>query len=239
MNLAEEDISILNKNEMILLKSEKKQDLLQKKALNIINKTGKRLIDIIAGIVGTIMLIPITLIIAIINFFEKDKGPLFFTQKRIGKNGKLFKMYKFRTMIVGADKELERILKTDENARKEYKKNKKLKNDPRITKIGNFLRKTSLDEFPQFINVLKGEMSLVGPRPYLPREQEDTGYYYYYITKCKPGITGLWQARGRSNVDFENRCKLDRFYDEHKGLWFDFKILIWTVVSVFQSKGAK
>lgn len=142
-------------------------------------------------------------------------------------------------MIVGADKELERILKTDENARKEYKKNKKLKNDPRITKIGNFLRKTSLDEFPQFINVLKGEMSLVGPRPYLPREQEDMGYYYYYITKCKPGITGLWQARGRSNVDFENRCKLDRFYDEHKGLWFDFKILIWTVVSVFQSKGAK
>lgn len=239
MNLAEEDISILNKNEMILLKSEKKQDLLQKKALNIINKTGKRLIDIIAGIVGTIMLIPITLIIAIINFFEKDKGPLFFTQKRIGKNGKLFKMYKFRTMIVGADKELERILKTDENARKEYKKNKKLKNDPRITKIGIFLRKTSLDEFPQFINVLKGEMSLVGPRPYLPREQEDIGYYYYYITKCKPGITGLWQARGRSNVDFENRCKLDRFYDEHKGLWFDFKILIWTVVSLFQSKGAK
>ena len=122
---------------------------------------------------------------------DKDKGPLFFSQDRIGKNGKLFKMYKFRTMVVGADDVLKELLSKDEEARKEYAKNKKLKDDPRVTKIGKFLRSTSLDEFPQFFNVLKGDMSLVGPRPYLPREEDDMGYYYYYITQCKPGITGL------------------------------------------------
>lgn len=93
--------------------------------------------------------------------------------------------------------------------------------------------------FGQFINLLKGDMSLIGPRPYLPREKEDMGEYYEDVIKNKPGLTGLWQARGRSDVGFENRCRLDRFYDEHKGVWFDLKILMWTVVSVFQSKGAR
>lgn len=238
MNLAEDDITILKKDELILSQSRKSKNLLEKKALNLFNKTGKRLLDLLAGIVGTILLIPITIVVAIVNLFEKDEGPIFFTQERIGKDGKLFKMYKFRTMIVGADKELERILKEDKDAAKEYKKNKKLKNDPRVTKIGKFLRKTSLDEFPQFINVLKGDMSLVGPRPYLPREQEDMGYYYYYIIKCKPGITGLWQVSGRSEVSFNDRLELDLEYYENTNVIQDVGLVAKTVVKTIKREGA-
>lgn len=238
MNLAEDDITILKKDELILSQSRKSKSLLEKKALNLFNKTGKRLLDLLAGIVGTILLIPITIVVAIVNSFEKDEGPIFFTQERIGKDGKLFKMYKFRTMIVGADKELERILKEDKEAAKEYKKNKKLKNDPRVTKIGKFLRKTSLDEFPQFINVLKGDMSLVGPRPYLPREQEDMGYYYYYIIKCKPGITGLWQVSGRSEVSFNDRLELDLEYYENTNVIQDVGLVAKTVVKTIKREGA-
>lgn len=238
MNLAEDDITILKKDELILSQSRKSKSLLERKALNLFNKTGKRLLDLLAGIVGTILLIPITIVVAIVNLFEKDEGPIFFTQERIGKDGKLFKMYKFRTMIVGADKELERILKEDKEAAKEYKKNKKLKNDPRVTKIGKFLRKTSLDEFPQFINVLKGDMSLVGPRPYLPREQEDMGYYYYYIIKCKPGITGLWQVSGRSEVSFNDRLELDLEYYENTNVIQDVGLVAKTVVKTIKREGA-
>ena len=157
-----------------------------------IGKYAKRSIDIIGGFVGVLAIIPLTIIIFIVKLISREKGPIFYTQDRIGKDGKLFKMYKFRSMVVGADEKLFEYLKENKEAREEYKKNKKLKNDPRITKMGGFLRKTSLDEFPQFINVLKGDMSLVGPRPYLPREKEDMGSYYSCISKCKPGITGFW-----------------------------------------------
>ncbi len=238
MNLAKDDITMLKEDELILSQSRKSESLIEKKAVNLFNKVGKRLLDLLAGIVGIILLIPITIVVAVVNFFEKDEGPLFFTQERIGKDGKLFKMYKFRTMIVGADKELERILREDKEAQKEYKKNKKLKNDPRVTKIGKFLRKTSLDEFPQFINVLKGDMSLVGPRPYLPREQEDMGYYYYYIIKCKPGITGLWQVSGRSEVSFDERLELDLEYYENTNVIQDVGLVAKTVVKTIKREGA-
>lgn len=238
MNLAEDDITMLEREGLVLSQSEKRKSLLQRKILNALNKTGKRVIDVLGGVLGVLILIPITIGIAVVNFFKKDEGPLFFTQERIGKNGKLFKMYKFRTMMVGADKELERILKEDEEAAKEYKKNKKLKNDPRITRIGKFLRKTSLDEFPQFINVLKGEMSLVGPRPYLPREQKDMGYYYYYIIKCKPGITGLWQTSGRSEVSFEERLELDLEYYENTNVIQDVGLVAKTVIKTIKREGA-
>lgn len=237
MNLAKDDITMLKEDELILSQSRKSESLIEKKAVNLFNKVGKRLLDLLAGIVGIILLIPITIVVAVVNFFEKDEGPLFFTQERIGKDGKLFKMYKFRTMIVGADKELERILREDKEAQKEYKKNKKLKNDPRVTKIGKFLRKTSLDEFPQFINVLKGDMSLVGPRPYLPREQEDMGYYYYYIIKCKPGITGLWQVSGRSEVSFDERLELDLEYYENTNVIQDVGLVAKTVVKTIKREG--
>lgn len=237
MNLAKDDITILNEDDIILSKSRKSKSL-ENKTINLFNRIGKRVLDLLAGIVGIIMLLPITILVGIVNFFEKDKGPIFFTQERIGKDGKLFNMYKFRTMIVGADKELERILKEDKEAAKEYKKNKKLKNDPRVTKIGKFLRKTSLDEFPQFINVLKGDMSLVGPRPYLPREQEDMGAYYYYIIKCKPGITGLWQVSGRSEVSFDDRLELDLEYYENTNLIQDVNLVAKTVVKTIKREGA-
>lgn len=198
----------------------------------------KRTIDIIGGLIGTIALIPLSIVIYIANIISKDKGPLFYTQERIGKDGKLFKMYKYRSMVVGADEKLQQYLEDNQEANQEYSKYKKLKNDPRVTKIGNFIRKTSLDEFPQFINVIKGEMSLVGPRPYLPREKEDMNGYYRYITQCKPGITGYWQIHGRSEVTFDERIDMDMKYYFNHSLKQDVKILVKTGRKLIKREGA-
>ena len=167
-----------------------------------------------------------------------DFSSIFFTQDRIGKNGKYFKMYKFRSMEINADEKLDELLKNDDKLRKEYQIYKKLQYDPRITKTGEFLRKRSLDEFPQFINVLKGEMSLVGPRAYLPQEKEDMGEAYEYIIKCKPGITGLWQVSGRNKNTFKQRLMLDLEYYNNRGLLYDIKIIFKTFFSVFKKEGA-
>lgn len=198
----------------------------------------KRVIDIIGALVGCILLIPITGFVFIGNRICKDKGPLFYSQERIGKNGKIFKMYKFRSMIVGAEDALKELLEKDEEARKEYTEFKKLKNDPRVTKMGNFIRKTSLDEFPQFINVLKGELSIVGPRAYLVTEKPEMGDAYDKIIKCKPGITGLWQVNGRSGVNFNHRLDMDVEYFEHYSTALDFEILLKTVSAVLNKDGA-
>ena len=208
------------------------------KAVLKIEKILKRMIDIIAGIFGIIALLPLTLIIYIANLICKDKGPVFYTQERYGKNGKIFKLYKYRSMVVGADEKLKEYLAENEEARKEYKEYKKLKDDPRITKVGKFIRKTSLDEFPQFINVLKGDMSLVGPRPYLPREREDINGFFNYITSVKPGITGLWQVNGRSDTTFTERLTLDMSYYYKHNLKMDLKILGKTVKDVVKKEGA-
>lgn len=198
----------------------------------------KRCIDICGGLVGVILLLPITFVVKVANILNKDNGPVFYTQDRIGKNGKLFKIYKYRTMVQDADKKLFEYLQQNEKARIEYKKNKKLKDDPRITKFGEFLRKTSIDELPQLINVLKGDMSIVGPRPYLPREQEDMGNYYNKIIETKPGITGLWQVSGRSNTTFEERMKFDLKYNNEFSVSKDIEILLKTVVTVIKREGA-
>ena len=198
----------------------------------------KRTVDIIVAVVGIILLIPITIIVCILNLVTKNKGPIFFVQERIGKDGKVFKMYKFRTMVVNAEEILNRHIKEETEIGKEYIKNKKIHNDPRITKVGNFISKTSLDEFPQFINVLKGDMSLVGPRPYLIREIKDMNDYYYYIIKEKPGLTGPWQVSGRSNIGFEDRLELDYKYAIKKSLVNDFIILVKTIAAVFRKEGA-
>ena len=216
----------------------KEKSLKAHKEFNIVENIAKRGIDIIGGVFGTLLLIPLTICVFIANKISKNDGPIFYTQERIGKNGKLFRMYKYRSMVVGADEKLEEYLSENEEAREEYRVNKKLKNDPRITRIGNFLRKTSLDEFPQFINVLKGDMSLVGPRPYLPREQEEMGTYYRYIVTKKPGITGFWQVNGRSDVSFEDRLSMDMNYYNQSSLKLDAKLLAKTVGKVLKKEGA-
>lgn len=198
----------------------------------------KRTIDIAASATALLLLSPVFLVTSLA--IKKDSnGPAMFKQKRIGKDGKLFEIYKFRTMVLDADKKLFELLEQDEQAKEEYKINKKLKNDPRITKIGNFLRKTSIDELPQLLNVLKGDMSLVGPRPYLPREIDDMGNYYDTIVESKPGITGLWQVSGRSNTTFEDRLEYDMEYTENKGFFYDMGLLTKTVGVVIGKNGAK
>lgn len=198
----------------------------------------KRLFDMIAGVLGLILIIPLTIIIYIANLICGDKGKIFYTQERIGKEGKTFKMLKYRSMVVGAEEKLERYLQENKEAKEEYNKYKKLKNDPRITKIGKFLRKTSLDEIPQLLHLLDGKMSLVGPRPYLTSEKNDMGEYYNIIIKTKPGITGLWQVSGRSNATFDNRLDMDVIYYKNKCLKKDLDILCKTFIKVIKNDGA-
>lgn len=240
MDVKEKEAEIIvSNNETALVQPQQYiPDIPEKTDSLLIGKILKRLIDILGGIVGTIVLIPLTIGIAIANLICKDNGPIFYSQYRMGKNGKLFKMYKYRSMVVGADEKLKKYLEENEEARKEYKKYKKLKHDPRVTKVGEFIRKTSLDEFPQFINVLKGDMSLVGPRPYLEREKEDMNGYYKYITTCKPGLTGLWQISGRSDVDFATRIDLDMQYYYNHSLKGDIKILFKTAMKLVKREGA-
>lgn len=198
----------------------------------------KRLIDICGALVGIAILLPLTVVVAIINFVNKENGPLFYSQKRIGKNGKYFKMYKFRSMVVGADEILKKLLEENEDLRKEFEETRKLQDDPRITKVGRFLRKTSLDEFPQFINVLKGEMSLVGPRAVIDGEIEKFGEHKEEVLSVKPGITGYWAANGRSNTSYDERVEMETYYANNISILLDIQILLKTVISVIKKEGA-
>ncbi len=199
----------------------------------------KRSFDIICALVGCIFLIPISIIIKIAYMLNGDFGKIIYTQNRIGLHGKEFKLYKFRTMIPNADEVLAKMLAEDKKLEKEYKIKMKLDNDPRITKAGKFIRKSSIDELPQLINVLKNDMSLIGNRPYLPREKEDMGEYYSDIIKTKPAITGLWQVSGRSDTTFEKRLELESYYSNNYNIKIDFKIFINTFKVVLLHKGAE
>lgn len=210
-----------------------------KKFKLIIEKGIKRLVDIIAGLAGTILLIPITICIYIAKkILKENDGPIFYDQLRIGKDGKHFKLYKYRSMVIGADKILEEYLAENEEARIEFEQNQKLKNDPRITKLGSFIRKTSLDEFPQFINILKGDMSLVGPRPIVDREVELFGDKMKTVHSVRPGLTGYWAANGRSDTTYEQRVEMEAYYAENFSLLLDIKIILKTVKSVIKKEGA-
>ena len=198
----------------------------------------KRIFDILISIIGLILLIPIALIIKVAYMCTGDFTSIFFVQERIGKNGKLFKFFKFRSMVPNADEVLFRTMELDEIIAAEYNKNKKLKNDPRVTKIGRVIRKLSIDELPQFINVFLGDMSLIGNRPYLPREQKDMGQYYESVIASRPGITGMWQTHGRSEVTFEQRLVYDDYYYRNWSLWMDMTILMKTFRTVNESTGA-
>lgn len=199
----------------------------------------KRTFDIVFSFICLFFLLPIALIIKLLNILNKDFGSIIYTQQRIGKDGKLFKFYKFRSMIPNADEELKKILKKDKKLAQEYRINKKLENDPRITKVGNFIRKTSIDELPQLINILKGDMSFVGNRPYLPREKKDMGNYYKDIIKTKPGLTGFWQCSLRSRGTFEDRLKMEKYYSNNYGFRFDISIFLKTFKVVLGRDGAK
>lgn len=234
-------INMMNEDELkqYRLRNKEHNEKIQRRTVrNFISETIKRCIDILAGLIGTIILIPLTILVWIMNKINKEEGPIFYDQLRIGKNGKIFKLYKFRSMVVGADDILQEYLEKHPKEAEEYAKNKKLKNDPRITKTGKILRKTSLDEWPQFVSILTSNMSLVGPRPYLPKERKDMGEYYEYIIKVKPGLTGPWQVAGRSNLTFEDRLKLDEEYASRCGNKRDISIILKTIERVLKKEGA-
>ena len=198
----------------------------------------KRLFDIVCGLIGFIVLVPIIIIVKIFTLLSGDKESIFFTQSRIGQNGKEFKFYKFRSMVPNADEVLFELLKKDKELASEYKINKKLKKDPRITKIGAILRKSSLDELPQVINILKGDMAVIGNRPYLPREKEDMGEYFDDIVSTKPGLTGLWQTAGTRKTTFAHRLLFESWYSRNMTMWLDIRIFFATFKAVIFGHGA-
>ena len=197
----------------------------------------KRVMDIIGALVGCVLTIIIGIFVVPAIFIE-DGGPVIFKQKRVGKNGKYFYMYKFRSMYKDAEERRKKLIKEGGNEMDGAMF--KMKNDPRITKVGKFIRKTSLDEFPQFFNVLKGDMSLVGTRPPMVDEYNQYSRHHKRRLSLKPGITGLWQTSGRSEItDFEEVVRLDCYYIDHWSILFDIKILLMTVVAVFTGKGSE
>lgn len=197
----------------------------------------KRLTDIVLSIIALICFSPIFLVVWIMSLFGENKGPVFFKQTRIGKYGKPFKIYKFRSMIVNADE----ILHANPVLYQKYVDNNyKLEpaEDPRVTRLGHWLRKTSIDEIPQFINILRGEMSIIGPRPIVKEELVEYGDRVDKFLSVKPGAMGLWQASGRSNIGYPERCDLELSYVDQASYWFDTKIMFKNIISIFKSTGA-
>lgn len=195
----------------------------------------KRFIDIIIGTIGLIICIPIFIIIGIAIKID-SKGPVFFKHKRIGKHGKKLEIYKFRTMIENAEEAMKNFT---EEQKKEFAENFKLENDPRVTRVGKILRKTSLDELPQIINILKGEMSIIGPRPVVRSELEKYGSNQDKFLSVAPGLTGYWAANGRSDVSYEERMALELYYVNNRSLFLDMKIFFKTIGSVLKGRGAR
>jgi exopolysaccharide biosynthesis polyprenyl glycosylphosphotransferase len=194
----------------------------------------KRLFDIVGAGLGLVLLSPLFLIIALLMKIEEPKGPIIFKQTRVGKDGKEFNMYKFRSMVVNAEAMLDSLIYLNETTGAMFK----MKNDPRITKLGRFIRKTSIDELPQLWNVLRGDMSLVGPRPPLPREVKEYTTYDFQRLFVIPGCTGLWQISGRSNLGFHEMVELDMEYIRKRSTLFDLSIILKTFKVFFDGKDA-
>ena len=193
----------------------------------------KRIVDIILSILALIVLSPVLIITAVCIKME-SKGPVFFFQKRVGLNGKEFNMLKFRSMVVNAEELKEKLMNQNEMSGPMFK----MKNAPRITKVGRFIRKTSIDELPQIINVLKGEMSFVGPRPSLPNEVNKFEPWMLKRLKVKPGLTCYWQVMGRNNIQFEEWMKLDIKYVDDRSIWLDLKLIFKTFFVLFGDENA-
>lgn len=194
----------------------------------------KRVIDVIFASIALILLSPVFAIIAIAIKID-SKGPVFFAHKRIGKNGNIIKLYKFRSMVINAE---ELIKSFTPEQMKEYKENYKLTNDPRITKVGKFLRKTSLDELPQLINIINGDLSIIGPRPVVADELEKYGTNKDKFLSVTPGLTGYWAANGRSNTTYEQRMEMELYYIDNLSLKMDIKVFFKTILSVVKKEGA-
>ncbi|MGB3681938.1 MAG: undecaprenyl-phosphate galactose phosphotransferase WbaP [Rubrobacteraceae bacterium] len=197
----------------------------------------KRLLDLCATVLGGAFALPLLLVLSLLVYLESG-GPIFYKDRRMGRDGSLFSCIKFRTMVPDAETLLQRMLEEDAGLREEYMRYHKLRDDPRVTRIGKFLRKTSLDELPQLWNVLKGEMSLIGPRPYLPRESKEIGATQSDILRVPPGMSGLWQVAGRNQSSFEDRVGMDDYYVRDWSVWLDIVLLARTVKTVLLGRGA-
>ena len=210
---------------------------LRQKLLDSKRQFLKRCLDICLALVMGILCSPIMIIIALLIKLD-SKGPIFFRQKRIGLGGKEIYIWKFRTMVQNADEILQEYFRKNPELKKEWEMNQKLINDPRIIKIGKFLRKTSLDELPQLWNVLKGDLSMVGPRPIIYEEIEKYKQAFELYKKVRPGITGLWQISGRNNLSYSERINLDTYYVRNWSIWLDIYILAKTPLEVLKCNGA-
>lgn len=199
----------------------------------------KRIFDIFCSLIGILAVVPLAIVIKIVYICTGDLHSIFYRQQRLGKNGKIIRIFKFRTMVPNADDILKEWLDNNPEKREEYLKNRKIDNDPRITNIGGFLRKASLDEFPQFINILIGDMSLIGPRPVVLDEVENYGKNKDKFLSMRPGLTGYWASNGRSNISYEERMEMELFYVDHCCLRLDFQIVISTLFAVIKKDGAK
>lgn len=210
------------------------QEIVQvSKKQNNIYEASKRVLDFVAALLGLILLSPIFLVVSILIKLESE-GEVIFSQTRIGLNGKEFKMYKFRSMVKNAEELKAKLAAQNEMSGPMFK----MKEDPRVTKVGKFIRKTSIDELPQLINVLKGDMSLVGPRPSLPKEVEKFEPWMLQRLEVKPGLTCYWQVSGRNNIDFEDWMKLDLQYVEDRNFLLDLKLIFKTFFVLFGDKNA-
>lgn len=198
----------------------------------------KRSFDIIVSLIGVAFVIPVILILKLVFMLTGDFKPIIFKQKRVGKFGKNIYIYKIRSMVPNAEEELKKLLKI-KKYKKEWDKNQKLEDDPRITKIGKFIRKTSIDELPQFVNVLKGDMSLIGPRPLVVNELDSHGGNHRIYESVRPGITGWWACNGRSAIDYKKRLQLEYYYVNNKSVSLDIKCIYKTIAAVLNKNGAK
>ena len=205
--------------------------------LNPLQMAAKRLLDLLLVLFGSLVILPFFLLIILAIRLE-SRGPAIYRQQRIGKNRRPFYVYKFRTMVANAEELLAELLVKDCDLCAEWEQSHKLKNDPRITRVGRFLRKTSLDELPQFYNIWRGEMSFVGPRPIVEDEVQHYNKVFDLYTQVKPGITGMWQISGRSDTSYDYRVQLDEYYIRHWSIWMDIYILIKTVWKVLKRDGA-
>jgi Undecaprenyl-phosphate galactose phosphotransferase WbaP len=205
--------------------------------LNPWSLRAKRAMDLCATVVGGLLVLPLLLVLALLVYLESG-GSVFYKDRRMGRDGNAFSCVKFRTMVPGAEDLLWRILESDAKLMEEYSTYHKLRDDPRVTRVGRFLRKTSLDELPQLWNVLRGEMSLVGPRPYLPRESKEIGITQSEILRVPPGMTGPWQVSGRNQTYFDDRVRMDAYYVRDWSIWLDLVLLARTVKTVLRGGGA-